>query len=77
MIYQVRNSQEGYVVEVYYESRWYPIRNFGNRQGDARLFAYSDTENLSELQVRMLIKNYKKDRIYIRINSRTFQAINK
>lgn len=75
MKYQVRNSNEGYIVDAYYEGKWYPIRNFGNRQGDARLFAYSDAENLSEMQLRMLIKNFKKDRIYIRINSRTFKAI--
>lgn len=75
MKYQVRNSNQGYIVDVYYNGKWHPIRNFGNRQGDARLFAYSDAESLSELQLQMMIKNYKNDIIYMRINSRTFKEI--
>lgn len=52
--------------------RWFPIRNFGEHQGDARLFKESDVTDLSQNEIIMLINNYKPNRHYRRISGRRF-----
>lgn len=72
------NYDNGYVVcLVAYDEQWrrkrfFPLRNFGEHQGDARLFKEVDCPNLSDAQLRMLIKSYNPKVIYKRINSRRF-----
>ena len=68
----------GYVVNlVAYDDTWkrkryYPLRNFGEHQGDARIFKEADCPNLTDAQLRMLIKSYRSTTIYKRINSKQF-----
>lgn len=72
------NYDNGYVVCVLmYDERglirrWYPLRNFGEHQGDARIFKECDCPRLTDVQISLLTKNYRKDVIYKRINSRRF-----
>lgn len=72
------NYNHGYVVcllqydEGWHRKRFFPLRNFGEHQGDARIFKEVDCPSLNDAQLKMLIKNYRNDIIYKRINSRRF-----
>ena len=44
-------DEQGYI-------KYHPLRNFGEHQGDAKLFQLVDCPKLTDLQLRMLIKNY-------------------
>lgn len=52
--------------------RWQPLRNFGDRQGDARIFKEVDCPDLTDTQIRMLVKKFDRNVKYVRINSRRF-----
>lgn len=52
--------------------RWFPLRNFGHHQGDARLFKEVDAPSLSQNDIIMLARNYDHKRPVKRINSRRF-----
>lgn len=79
MKFQVSNTHDGYIVKVYIVNdfsglagNWRPLRNFGDRQGDAIDFKNIDCPNLSNAVINMLIKNFDKDTKYIRVNSSKF-----
>lgn len=53
-------------------TQYYPLRNFGERQGDALMFKEYDCPKLNEIQLKTLIKRYCKDIKWIRENGRRF-----
>jgi hypothetical protein len=58
--------------EKWKRKRFFPLRNFGEHQGDARMFKEVDCPELTDSQLRMLIKSYDNRIIYKRINGRRF-----
>ena len=71
------NWNDGYEVCVLMEDerglrRWLPLRNFGDRQGDARIFKEADCPDLTDTQIRMLVKRFDRSVKYERINERKF-----
>lgn len=69
--------RDGYEVTVLMEDerglrRWFPLRNFGDRQGDAKMFKYMDCPKLTDVQIRMLIKYFNRSIKYERVNGRKF-----
>lgn len=74
MMFQVENNPEGYVVSCYRESHWQPLRNFGERQGDARCFMLFDCPKLTDSEIGILARRYDKDRVYERVSSRQFKT---
>ena len=71
------NWNDGYEVCVLMEDErglrcWQPLRNFGDRQGDARIFKEVDCPALTDTQLRMLTKHFDRSVKYERINSRHF-----
>lgn len=71
------NWNDGYEVAVLMPDerrlvRWHPLRNFGDRQGDAKIFKYVDCPRLTDTQIRMLAKRFDRSVKYERINSRYF-----
>lgn len=50
----------------------YPLRNFGDNQGDAFIFCAEDCPSLTDIQIRMLIKNFDRRIKYKRVNNRKF-----
>lgn len=73
------NWNDGYVVTVILPdpnfgglTRHFPLRNFGDREGDAKAFKYIDCPDLTDTQIRMLIKNYNPAVKYKRISGRKF-----
>jgi hypothetical protein len=71
------NWNDGYEVCVLMEDerglrRWLPLRNFGDRQGDARIFKEVDCPDLTDTQIRMLVKRFDRNVKYERINKRKF-----
>ena len=78
MMFSVDNTPDGYVVKAYiYLSnedglRWMPLRNFGDRQGDAIEFRDYDCPKLNDWQLKCLIKQYDKNTKYIRLSSTKF-----
>ena len=67
------NWNDGYVMEDERGLRcWQPLRNFGDRQGDARIFKEVDCPALTDTQLRMLTKHFDRSVKYERINSRHF-----
>lgn len=71
------NWNDGYEVCVLMEDerglrRWLPLRNFGDRQGDARIFKEVDCPALTDTQLRMLTKRFDRSVKYERINGRHF-----
>ena len=63
MSFEVANTPEGFVVYAYDDGYWMPLRNFGERQGDARDFAFVDCPELSTLAIRALEKRYDSEAI--------------
>ena len=79
MQFQIENTPNGYVVEAYViedvnslRGYWHPLRNFGERQGDAIAFRDYDCPKLSDAELRLLIKAYSPEKKYERINGRKF-----
>lgn len=72
-MFQVKNAPEGYIVEVYENNRWFPLRNFGDRQGDALEFCHWDCPKLSDMSIKALIKRYDNNVKYIRVNEKVFR----
>ena len=77
MKFEVNNTQDGYIVEAYISDgtgygQWYPLRNFGNRQGDARDFMLYDCPKLTDLELKCLIRNFDIKTKYARIGRRRF-----
>ena len=71
------NYNDGYEVAVLMPDerglvRWHPLRNFGDRQGDAKIFKYNDCPRLTDTQIRMLVKRFDRSVKYERINERKF-----
>lgn len=71
------NWRDGYEVCVLLTNekgmrRWCPLRNFGDRQGDARIFKEVDCHELTDTQLRMLINNFDRTVKYVRVNGRKF-----
>lgn len=52
--------------------RWYPLRNFGIYQGEARCFKEFDCPTLNDFMLKMLIKQYNPKIIWRRIKSGKF-----
>lgn len=73
MMFQVSNTPEGYVVQVLIVGTWTSLRNFGERQSDAKEFCYKDCPKLSDLHIKLLAKNYDKNVKYIRVNEKLFK----
>ena len=75
MWFQVNNKEEGYVVECFVAERdeWCPLRNFGSRQGDARIYCYEDCPKLSDLEIRQTLKLYDPRVIYTRKGFRQYK----
>lgn len=77
---QIENTEYGYIVGIYYDferkgtPRWYRLRNFGTRQGDAKDFRDNDLPKLTDPQIRLLIKNFLINRKYVRIDGRHFKV---
>lgn len=61
----VMPNERGYMTQ-------YPLRNFGDHQGEARLFKLADCPDLTNIQIRMLIKNFDRNIKYRRISSKRF-----
>jgi len=71
------NYNEGYEVGVVMVNdhgsvSYQPLRNFGDRQGDARIFKEHDCPRLTLEQVRALVKRYDKRVKYKRISEQRF-----
>ena len=74
MMFQVSDTENGYVVEAYLPDRdglprWTPLRNFGERQGDAKDFCEMDCPRYPEAMIRGLAKTFDPDRKYGRTGS--------
>lgn len=73
-MFQVSDTENGYVVEAYLPDRdglprWTPLRNFGERQGDAKDFCEMDCPRYPEAMIRGLAKTFDPDRKYGRTGS--------
>lgn len=74
----VLNYNKGYEVGVvmcndYGHYSTCPLRNFGDRQGDAIIFKMVDCPKLNDYQIRTLVKNYNPDVKYIRVSGTQFK----
>lgn len=72
MEFQVTIKPEGYVVEALMldkdrGERWVPLRNFGDRQGDAIECAYRDCPALPFVHIKAMANLYDKDVRYERV----------
>lgn len=71
----------GFVVtltKTWEDGRWHekPLRKF-KEQGDAMVFKLHDCPKLTDLQIKMLVKTYDKNKIFVRIDERRFRHSNK
>lgn len=79
MQFQIREHKGDYIVEAYIiedpnslYGHWFPLRNFGERQGDAILYKNIDCPRLEDQMLRLLIKNYSPEKKYIRKSATQF-----
>lgn len=75
MITEVCNTPLGYVVRMYYSGQWWCLRNFGERQGDARDYAFTDCKELSLDTLRHTAKKYNPCRIWQRLKYGSYRCI--
>ena len=78
MEFEIQNTAEGYVVAAHTTDgsgygQWHPLRNFGDRQGDAIEYMMYDCPRLTDPQISALIRNYRKEVRYKRISSKRFE----
>lgn len=71
MISQIENTPDGYIVGVYLRDgngygRWYRLRNFGDRQGDAIAFRDYDLPTFDITRIKMFAKTFDITRKYVR-----------
>ena len=71
MIFAVNNTPAGYVVAVHFldkdgVGRWHDMRNFGEHQGDAKIFAYVDCPKYDEGRIMGFVNTYRPDVQYHR-----------
>lgn len=76
-MYFALEYDKGYVVTL--TQRWEdgtykpkPLRKF-KEQGDAMVFKYHDCPNLTELQIKGLVKHYDPNKLYRRIDEHHFR----
>ena len=75
--FQVSSEPWGYVVEAYFPDtdgceRWQPLRNFGDRQGDAIDFRDIDCPELSDANIKALISRYDWKTCYARYKKNVY-----
>lgn len=71
MLSQIENTPDGYIVGVFLRDgngygRWYRLRNFGDRQGDAIAFRDYDLPGFTDQQIKLFIKTFDVDKKYMR-----------
>lgn len=77
MNFSICNSHDGYIVMAEVEDRiWKPLRNFGDRQGDAIMFRDYDCPKLNDSQIKILVREYSVDKRYKRLSGRKFVKTN-
>lgn len=69
--------ENGFVVtitQIWEDGCWRekPLRKF-KEQGDAMVFKLHDCPKLTDLQIKMLVKTYDKNKIFVRIDERHFK----
>lgn len=69
--------EKGFVVtltKIWEDGRLYekPLRKF-KEQGDAMVFKLHDCPNLTDLQIKMLVKTYDRKKKFVRIDERHFR----
>lgn len=79
-MYYGLNYEDGYVVtltQVWDDGmlKAKPLRKF-KEQGDAKVFQLHDCPHLTELQIKMMVKNYDPAKKFIRIDERHFRWSN-
>lgn len=79
-MYYGLNYEDGYVVtltQVWEDGmlKSKALRKF-KEQGDAKVFQQHDCPRLTELQIKMLVKNYDPAKKFIRIDERHFRLSN-
>ena len=57
--------------------KWKPLRNFGDHQGAARIFKEEECPDLSDAQIKLLIKNFKREVKYQRIGHQRYRIDNR
>ena len=74
MLFQIKNSPDGYVVEAYIveDGHWHPLRNFGDHQGDAIEFRDCDCQRLPLEHIHQLVRQYNPAVKYARISGTRF-----
>ena len=77
-MYFVLNYNEGYEVGVVMLNdrgtvTTQPLRNFGDRQGDAKIFQLYDCPRMTMEQIKALAKRYDPNIKYQRISERQFR----
>lgn len=79
MMFQVAERAGDYIVEAYVIEdvnslcgHWFPLRNFGFRQGDAFAFRDWDCPNLTPSQVKTLAQRYDPAVKYSRLSGTKF-----
>jgi hypothetical protein len=80
MTAQIENTKNGYVISVYttYDvgyNKWYPIINFGDRQGDARFFMLYELDKYNESFIRRRIKDFNpKDKYKLEYDDKNMES---
>ena len=76
-MFQINNTPDGYVVEIYREVGafyvWAKLANFGDNQGDARFFKEYDAPRLTEKEIQTLISTYDKREIFRKLATGHYQ----
>ena len=80
MMFQISNTDKGYVVEAFWPDKdgnrhWEPLRNFGDRQGDAIEYRDIDCPELDDKTIRIIIERYDPDVRYMRVKKHRFYRL--
>lgn len=75
MLTQVHGTKNGYIVELYDNEQWRPLRNFGERAGDAIRYAYDDCRKLDLAILRATAAKYNPCQIWQRLKFGSYRII--
>ena len=80
MLTQIENTPDGYIVGIFLRDgtgcgRWYRLRNFGDRQGDAIEFREWDLPTFTDAQIRLCIKTFKIENKYKRLDKNKYAKV--
>lgn len=80
MTFGIENTEDGFVVTFLLRQAdgseyWLPLKNFGDREGDAKAFKQYDLPKFTIAELELMVKHYNPAKKYKRIDFRRYVTV--